>query len=86
VIPDAAVRRSERDVVLDAEAAEDFDLAVVHLDRTGDDDLSLGMREDFPDAGFEVEDAGGAVEFLKHRPENRSAGRRHAPPSRDSAA
>src|SRR4029079_13774146 len=42
VIPDAALRRTERDVVLNAVAREDFDLAVVHLYGAGDDDLSLG--------------------------------------------
>ena len=70
VIADAALGRTERDVVLDAVAGEDLDLAVVHLHRTRDDDLPLGMREDPPDAGLEVEDAGGAVELLEHRPED----------------
>ena len=60
----------ERDVVLHAIAGEDLDLAVVHLHGTRDDDLPLGMREDLPDAGIEVEDAGGAVELLEHRAED----------------
>src|SRR5439155_27078315 len=58
VIPDAAFRRAERDVVLHAVPGEDFDLLVVHLDGTGDGDLTLGMGEDFPDAGLEIENAG----------------------------
>ena len=32
----------------------------------------FGMREDLPDARLEVEDAGGSVEFLEHRVEDRS--------------
>ena len=68
VVADAAFGRAERDVVLHAVAGEDFDLAVVHLDRTGDDDLALGMGEDFPDAGLEVENARRAVELLSMAP------------------
>ena len=71
VISDAALRRAERDVVLDAVPGEDFDLAVVHLDGARHGDLTLGVREDLPDAGLEIEDAGGAVELLEHRAENR---------------
>ena len=63
----------ERDVVLHAVAGEDLDLAVVHLHRTRDDDLPLGVREDLPDAGIEVEDARRAVELLEHRVENAAA-------------
>ena len=72
VIADAAFGRAERDVVLDAEAGEHFDLAVVHLHRTGDDDLPLRVGEDLPDAGVEIEQSGGDVEFLEHRAERRS--------------
>ena len=42
VIADPALRRTERDVVLHAVSGEHFDLAVVHLDRAGDGDLTLG--------------------------------------------
>jgi hypothetical protein len=80
VIADAALRRAERDVVLHAVAGEDFDLAVVHLNRTRHGDLSLGVREDLPDAGLEVEDAGGAIELLEHRREDRTVGSRHGAP------
>jgi hypothetical protein len=70
VVADAALRRSERDVVLDAVAGEHFDLAVVHLHRARHDDLALRMREDLPDARIEAEDARGAVELLEHRIED----------------
>ena len=72
VIADAALGRSERDVVLNAIAGEDFDLAVVHLHRTRDDNLPLGVGEDAPDAWLEIEDAGRAVELLQHRSEDRA--------------
>ena len=71
VVADAALRGSERDVVLHAVAGEDLDLAVVHLHGAGHDDLPLGMREHLPDAGFEIEDAGGALELLEHATEQR---------------
>jgi hypothetical protein len=51
VIADAALGRSERDVVLHPVAGEDLDLAVVHLDRARDDDLAFRVGEDAPDAG-----------------------------------
>ncbi len=70
VIADAALGRAERDVVLHAIAGEDLDLAVVHLDRTRHDDLSLRIREDLPDARIEPEQARGSVELLEHRVEN----------------
>ena len=70
VVADAALCRTERDVVLHAIAGEDLDLAVVHLHRTRDGDLPLRMREDLPDAGLEVEHAGGDVELLEHRVED----------------
>ena len=82
VIPDAALRRAERDVVLHAVPGEDFDLPVVHLDGTGDGDLTLGMGEDFPDAGLEIENAGRPVELLEHGTEDRSVSSRHDAPSR----
>ncbi len=66
VVPDAPLGGTKGDVVLHAVPGEDFDLAVVHLDRTGDRDLALGVREDLPDAGFEIEDARRSVEFLEH--------------------
>ena len=65
VIADAALGRTERDVVLHAVAGEDLDLAVVHLHRARDDDLALGVGEDLPDAGLEVEDARRLVELLR---------------------
>ena len=70
VIADAALGRAERDVVLDAIAGEDLDLAVVHLDRARHGDLPFGVREDLPDARLEVEDAGRSVELLEHRAES----------------
>src|SRR5919197_846744 len=72
VIADAALRRTERDVVLHAVAGEDFDLAVVHLHRTRNDDLTFGTGEDLPDARFEGEESRGAVELLEHRAEDRT--------------
>jgi hypothetical protein len=81
VITDASLGRAERDVVLDAVTGKDLDLAVVHLDRTGHDDLPLGMGEDFPDARIEPEKARGAVEFLEHRVEH-AAGCFHLTPVR----
>ena len=69
---DSALRRPERDVVLDPVAGEDLDLAVVHLDRTRHRDLPLRVRQDFPDARLEVENARRPVEFLEHRVEDRS--------------
>jgi hypothetical protein len=41
------------------------------------------MGEDFPDAGFEVEDPRRAIEFLEHRVENRAMSSRHHAPSRN---
>src|SRR5687767_7743063 len=79
VIPDAPLGWTERDVVLDAVAGEDFDLAVVHLDRTRHRDLAFRMGEDFPDARIEPEQAGGDVEFLEHRVEY-GAGSFHVSP------
>ena len=73
VVADAALGRSERDVVLHAVAGEDLDLAVVHLDRAGDGDLALGMREDFPDAGIETQQPRRAIELLEHRVEDAAA-------------
>ena len=72
VIPDTALRRAERDVVLDAVAGEDLDLAVVHQNRARHRDLSLGVGEDLPDARVEIEDARRAVELLQHCPEHGS--------------
>ena len=79
VIANAALRRTERDVVLDAIAGEYLDLAVVHLDRARHDDLSLRMGEDLPDARFEVEDARRSIELLEHVIEDRSVIRHVAP-------
>ncbi len=73
VIADAALGRPERDVVLHAIAGEDLDLAVVHLHRTGDDDLALRAREDLPDAGVEPQQSRRSVELLEHRVENAAA-------------
>src|SRR5207344_1722089 len=78
---DAALGRTERDVVLDPVAGEDFDLAVVHLDRTGDRDLTFRVGEDLPDARLEIEDACGSIELLEHRVENRTVRSRHEAPS-----
>ena len=75
VIADAAFGRAEADVVLDAVAGEDFDLAAVHLNRARHDDLPLGRRQDLPDARLEVHQTGGAVELLQHRTKNASRAR-----------
>jgi hypothetical protein len=68
--PDAALCRSQRDVVLHAVTREHFDRSVVHLHRTGHDDLPFGRREDLPDARIEIEDASGSFELLEHRAED----------------
>ena len=68
---DAALRRAERDVVLHAVPGEHLDLTAVHLHRTRHGDLPLGPRQDFPDAGLEVEDARRSVELLEHGTEDR---------------
>ena len=73
VIADAALGRTERDVVLDAVAGEDLDLAVVHLDRARDGDLALGVGEDLPDARVETQQPRCAVELLEHRVEDAAA-------------
>ena len=46
----------------------------------------LGMREDLPDAGLEVEDAGRAVEFLEHIREESIRVRRHLRSSETGSA
>ena len=68
---DAALRRAERDVVLHAVPGEHLDLTAVHLHRTRHGDLPLGPRQNFPDAGLEVEDARRSVELLEHGTEDR---------------
>ena len=75
VVADAALGRSQRDVVLDAESGKHLDLAVVHLHRTGDNDLTFRVGEDLPHAGVELQQPGGDVEFLEHRAERRSMAR-----------
>jgi hypothetical protein len=50
-----------------------FDLTVVHLDRAGHDDLTLGVGQDLPDARVEAEEPRRAVELLEHRIENAAA-------------
>ena len=73
VVADAALGRPERDVVLHAIPGEDLDLAVVHLNRTRNDDLALGVREDLPDAGVEPQQARRSIELLEHRVEDAAA-------------
>ena len=73
VVADAPLGGPERDVVLHAVAGEDFDLAVVHLDRARHRDLPLGVGQDFPDAGVEPQQARRPVELLEHRVENAAA-------------
>ena len=73
VIADAALGRAKGDVVLHAVSGEDFDFAVVHLDRTGDGDLPLRTGEDLPDARIETEQPRGTVELLEHCVEDASA-------------
>ena len=79
MVADAAFRGPERDVVLHAIAGEDLDGAAVHLHRTRHDDLALGVREDFPDAALEVQQAGRFVELLEHRGEERAVISHRAP-------
>ena len=83
VIADAALRRSERDVVLHAVAGEDLDLAAVHLHGAGDDDLPLGVREHLPDARVKIQNARRALELLEHRVKN-AAVCRHLVPQRST--
>ena len=66
VVPDTALRGTERDVVLHAVPREDFDFAAVHLHRTRHGDLTLRARQDAPDAWLQIEDAGGPIELLEH--------------------
>ena len=73
VVADAALGRTERDVVLHAVAGEDLDLAVVHLHRARHRDLPLRVRQDFPDAGVEPQQPRRSVELLEHRVENAAA-------------
>src|SRR6476469_1805026 len=70
MVPDAALGRAERDVVLHAVSGEDFDLAVVHLNGARHRDLTLGMRENLPDSGIEPQQARRSVELLEHRVED----------------
>jgi len=70
VIANAALRRAERHVVLNAIAGKDLDLAVVHLDRARDDDLALGMREHPPETGLEIQNARGPLELPEHGAKN----------------
>ena len=82
VVANAALGRPERDVVLHAIAGEDFDLAVVHLNRTRDDDLALGVREDLPDAGVEPQQSRRSIELLEHGVEDAAAAFHGSPSSR----
>jgi len=70
VIPDAALGRPERDVVLHAVAGEDLDLAVVHLHRARHHNLPPWMGQHLPDARVEVQNARGSLELLEHCAEN----------------
>jgi hypothetical protein len=79
MVPDATLRRPERDVVLNAVPGEDLDFTVVHLHRTRHGDLALGVRQDLPDARLQVENAGRTVELLQHRTEDRTVGRHDDP-------
>src|SRR5918993_5114243 len=69
---DAPFGRAQRDVVLHAVPGEHLDLAAVHLHWTRDGDLPLWPRQNFPDAGFQVEDARRSVELLEHGAEDRA--------------
>ena len=73
VVSNTALGGPERDVVLNAIPGEDLDLAVVHLDRTRDDDLTLGVREDLPDARVEPKQTRRSIELLEHGVEDAAA-------------
>ena len=57
------LRRSAADVVLDAVAGEDLDVAVVHGDREVDGELALRDAQHAAHAVIEVELVGGVVEL-----------------------
>src|SRR5207249_2515940 len=63
VIADAALGRSPGDVVLDAEALEHPNRAVVHLHREVDDELALDLPEDGAHAGVEPVELSSLVEL-----------------------
>ena len=73
MVANPTLGRPERDVVLHAIPREDFDLAVVHLNRTRDDDLALGVREDLPDTGVEPQQSRRSIELLEHGVEDAAA-------------
>ena len=73
MVADAALGRSAADVVLDAMAGEDLDVAVVEGDREVDGELSLRNAQDAAHAVIEVELLGGVVELrLGHGPDVRN--------------
>ena len=63
VVADAALGRAAADVVLDAIAGEDPDVAVVHRHREVDGQLALRDAKHAPHAVIEVELVGGVVEL-----------------------
>ena len=79
LIANAALSRPERNVVLDGVPGEHFDLVVVHLDGARDDDLALGVRQDLPNGGFEIQDAGCSVKLVEHGTGGRSVCGHDAP-------
>src|SRR5207249_1741445 len=64
---DPALRRPSGGVVEHAVPDVDLHLAAVADDGDGDDDLFLGVTEDFVETGIEVQDLGRVVEALHHR-------------------
>ena len=69
MVADATLGRAAAQVVLDAEAGEDLDGAIVHVDGKVDGELAAGLAQDAPEAGIQVELLGGEVELaLGHVP------------------
>ena len=66
---DASLGRAAGDVVLDPVAAEDLDVAVVHLHREADCQLTLRGAEDRADPGVELQVRRDAVELHQGRVE-----------------
>jgi hypothetical protein len=50
--------------VLDAEAREDLDGPVVHVDREVDRELAARLAQHAPEAGVKVEHLGGEIELM----------------------
>jgi len=64
VIPDAALGRAAAQVVLNPEAGEDLDAAIVHVDGEMDRQLAARLTQDAAQARVELEAVGGEIELL----------------------